>query len=94
VKEALDLSQDGLLDEASLDIWLPSKGRGVKCVEVVVTCNTLVSQCRCVESHGGQNTARQLDETEVYHLQKIFISFSKESAKTMLARETFYYKTN
>ena len=66
----MDLSQDGLLDEVSLDIWLQSKDSGVKCVEVVVACNTLMSECRCVESHGWQNIARQVNETEVFQLQK------------------------
>ena len=66
MEEALSLSQDGLLDEVTLGIWLQSKGRGIKCMEVVVACNTLVSQCHCVESHGGQNITRQVNETEVF----------------------------
>jgi hypothetical protein len=57
-----------ILHELSLDILIPSKGRWVKCVEVVVDCNTLVSQCRCVESHGVHNIARQIKETEVFQL--------------------------
>ena len=62
------MSQDRLLEELSLNIWLPSKGRGVKCMEVVVACNRLVPHCRFVESHGGQNIARQINEREIFQL--------------------------
>ena len=62
-------------------------------MEVVVACNTLLSQCRRVDSRGVQNIASQGNETEVFQKKK-FISFSKESEKTMLAIETFHYKTN
>jgi hypothetical protein len=77
----MDLSQDGLLDELSLEIWIQSKGRGVKCVEVVVACNMLVSQCRCVESHGWQNITRQVNETEVFQLQKFSFRSQKNPQK-------------